>query len=133
MNKSQVMITRMHMCRHFLITQEKMEEICKRKGLLKESVNDDIEALFADLQLGKKPKARSGSYFLPKLTQEEKELAEKKDLNYLETFSSLNPNIDHDEMRSSESKSMYVREWCTRDTTIVKNPMFQDQDVRNVP
>ena len=133
MKKSQVMITRMHMCRNFLITKEKMKDMCKGQGMLKESVNDDIEALFADLQLGRNPKARSCTYFLPKLTHVEKDLVEKKDPNYLKTFSSYEPTINDDEMRSSESKSMYVRGWCTRDTTIVKNPMFQDQDVSNVP
>ena len=127
------MITEIRLCRHFLITKEKMEEICKGQGLLKESVNDDIEALFADLQLGNKPKAESSTYFLPKLTHEEKKLVEKKDSNYLETFSSLNPNIDDDEMRSSESKSMFVRGWCARKTYILQNPMFQDQDVSSGP
>lgn len=128
-----VMITRMYMCRHFLITKEKMEDMCKGQGLLKESVTDDIEALFADLQLGYEYESYSSTYFLPKLTSEEKELVQKKDSNYLETFSSLNPSIDDDEMKSSESKSMYVRGWCTRDTYIIENPMFQDEDVSNMP
>lgn len=127
------MVTRMHMCRHFLITKEKMDDICKGQGLMKESANDDIEELFADLQLGNEPKTTSYTYFLPKLTHKEKKLAEKKDSKYLETFSSLNPSIDDDEMNSSESKSMFVRGWCTRKTYTIENPMFQDEDTSNMP
>ena len=127
-----VLVTMMYMCRSFLITKERMEDICKGKGMFKESVNDDIEALFEDIQLGNKLKTCSCTYFLPKLTHKEKELVEKKDSNYLKTFFEDKPTIDDEEMRSSESKSMYVRGLCTRETYKMENPMLLDEDVRNV-
>ena len=126
------MVTLMYMCRHFLITKEKMEDICKGQGRLKQSANDDIEALFADLQLGNEPRSYSNTYFLPKLTHKEKQLVEKRDSNYLKTFSLLNPYIDENEMKMSESKSMYVRAWCTRETYIMENPIIQEENVSNV-
>ena len=35
-------------------------------------------------------------------------------------------------MKMSESKSMYVRAWCTRETYIMENPIIQEEDVSNV-
>ena len=54
------MVTQIYMLRNFLITKETMEEICLGKsdwnGIpLKESVNDDLETVFENLQLGIEP------------------------------------------------------------------------------
>ena len=50
-----VMVTMMSMYRWYLISKEQMESYCKGQETKKESVNDDLEFLFHDLQLGSKP------------------------------------------------------------------------------
>ena len=66
-----------------------------------DSVNDDLESLLEDLRLRNEPKEKSFTYFLPKLTEEEMELVERKDPIYLE-FGSLNPDMNESEMKLSK-------------------------------
>ena len=70
-----------------LIRKEDMENYCNGKEYLDQtSINDDLELLIEDLRLGKEPSEDVRTYFLPKLTEEELELVEKKDLRYLQTL-----------------------------------------------
>ena len=112
-----VMVTMMDMMRRFLITKEEMENYCKGKKHEKNSVNDDLESLFEDLQLGKEPVYGSTTYFLPKLTKHELKLVERKDPSYLKNFIyRVNADVEEAEMKLSESKSKYVRGFCYRQT-----------------
>ena len=82
-----VMVTIISLERWKLITKEAMEDYCKGEEAEKVSVNDDLESFFEDLRLGKEPPHQSVfTYFLPKLTEEEMELVERKDTSYLQTF-----------------------------------------------
>ena len=108
------MVTKINMWRWRLITKEAMEKFTKGEDIFgrKDSVNDDLESFFEDLRLGKKPKKEVWTYFLPKLTEEEMELVEQKDPNYLLTFyeryNGRNPDVPEDEMRLSESDSKFL-------------------------
>ena len=124
-------VTGIYMFRHLLITKEKMEDTCLGKNevfgiLRKESINDDIESVYASIQLGEKPEPLALTYFLPKLTQRELELIETKDEDYLQTFRFKYPDVDEKEMKLSESNSKYVKVDCWRRTITVENPSFPD-------
>ena len=116
-----VMVTSIHSRRWELITKEKMESFCKGKEDLKESVNDDIESLFENIQLEKEPDETVETYFLPMLTDEELELVERKDKRFLRTFYSPNPDVDKSEMRLSESHRKYVKALSWRRTFGIEN------------
>ena len=128
-------ITQICMLRFFLITKEKMEEICLGKsdwggyqpGILpKESVNDDLESVFEKFQHGRELEQFADTYFLPKLTHEELELVEKTDQDYFRSFYRFkNPDVKDEEMKSSESNSKYVFGYCGRWTYRVDKPTFQ--------
>ena len=150
-----VLVTTIYMYRDLLITKENMEHICKGKAYRKddhryqdeynfeynfeygnhvgntsryeESVGDDLELYFNDLQLGREPTSWNWTYFLPELTQDELKLVEEKNKDYFETFFwSTNPDVDEDEMKSSTSSSKYVSGYCRRKTFRI--PTFQDMD-----
>ena len=72
------MVTTLDMWRRNLITKEKMIDFCKGKESRKESVNDDLESFFEDIQLGKNRNDFVRTYFLPKLTEDELDLVEEK-------------------------------------------------------
>ena len=117
-----VMVTRIYLDRHNLITNEKMESFCKGKKYEKDSVNDDLESLFANIRLGKEPDENVYTYFLPKLTEEELELVERRDTNYLQTFEwGKYADVDETEMMLSESDSKYVYGQSRRITFVIKN------------
>ena len=61
------------------------------------------------------------TYFLPKLTQEELELVQRRDTSYLKTFSSWYPDVDKTEMMLSESDSKYVKGYSWRKTFVIEN------------
>ena len=134
-----VMVTSIYMLRIKLITKENMENYCTGKEYATNSINDDIELLFEDLRLGKAPSEIVQTYFLPKLTEEELELVEKKDSHYLQTFSTSqylyisaiqnmirwgsrdHPDVSEAEMKASESKSKFLQGKCYRRTYTIKN------------
>ena len=120
----QVMFTNIYMRRYNLITKEKMENYCKGKEDKKESVNDDLESLFQDIQSGKELNVVNHTYFLPKLTQKELKLAEQKDLLYSKTFkwNLLHFDVDETEMLMSESKSKFACGGCHRQIFKIENP-----------
>ena len=72
-----VMVTKINLCRSNLtcmygcITKAEMESYCKGEKSMEDSVNDDLESLFEDLQLEKEPDEVANTYFLPKLTGKE--------------------------------------------------------------
>ena len=112
-----VMLTGIYMRRWNLITKEAMEKYCKGEKNEKDSVNDDLESLFEDLRLGKEPKKRAWTYFLPKLTEEEMELVEKKDTSYLKTFY-LGDMKEKREKIQSDSK--FIQGRCVRRTFTIE-------------
>ena len=117
-----VMMTIIFMRRWNLITKEKMEHYCNGKEYEKDSVNDDLEKLFEDIQLGKKPDGYVPTYFLPKLTKEELDLVERKDEDFMQTFNwNMDADVNKAEMMLSESYSKYIRGFCTRNTLTIEN------------
>ena len=118
-----VMVTIIDMWRLNLITKEAMENYCKGKRIQKNSVNDDLESLFDDLRLGRQPLEYCPTYFLPKLTKEELKAVERKDPDYLKTFSLAgNADVPEAEMKLSESDSKFVKAYGSRITFTINNP-----------
>ena len=75
----------------------------------KESVNDDLESLFENARLDKEPDKYVRTYFLPKLTKEELKLVERKDNDFMSTFSSqMDADVNKAEMILSESNAKFV-------------------------
>ena len=120
-----VMLTRIDLYRRELITKEEMESYCKGEKDEKDSVNDDLESLFENIRLGKESDEFVKTYFLPKLTEEELELVERRDRTYLQTLSEgafgRNPDVAQTEMMLSESDSKYVYATSHRRTFVIKN------------
>ena len=99
-----------------------MESYCKGDENEKDSVNDDLESLFENIRLGKEPNEDVTTYFLPKLTQKELALVERRDTRYLQTFREGNSaDVDKTEMMLSESDSKYVRGFSWRSTFVIEN------------
>ena len=120
------MLTSIHMSRLDLATKEAMEKYCKGEEDMKDSVNDDLESFFDDLRLGKKPDEYVENYFLPKLTEEEIELVERKDISYLRTFRLSVPDVREAQMKLSESDSKFVRGYGYRRTFTIENTSLQN-------
>ena len=115
-------MTSIYLRRWILITKEKAKSYCKGEKDEKDSVNDDLESLFEKIRLGKEPNEYVNTYFLPKLTEEELELIERRDTSYFHTFTvSWNPDVDKFEMMLSESESKYVKGESRRRTFVLKN------------
>ena len=81
-----VMVTKIYINKIELISKEETDNYYKGREYEKDSVSDDIESLLKDLRLRKEPDEEVGIHFLPKLTEEEMELVERKDTSYLQTF-----------------------------------------------
>ena len=112
-----VMVTSINLRRWELISKEEMESYCKGEKPQKDSVNDDLESLFETIRLGEKPDEKVRSYFLPKLTEEELDLVERRDPSYFQTFQSS-------EMMLSETDSkynLYVKGISRRKTFVIEN------------
>ena len=120
-NIKKVMVTRIHMWRSHLITKEEMKNFCNEKEYEKDSVNDDLENLLNDIQLGKKPDDYVQTYFLPELTREEMRLVERKDNDFMSTFRRIFADVDKAVMMLSESDSIFVRGYGYRQTFTVEN------------
>ena len=117
-----VMVTRIYLERMQLITKEKTESYYKGGKYEKESVNDDLESFFENIRLGKETEYECAvTYFLPKLTENELELAARRDTSYLQSFSEWNPDVNETEMMLSESDSKYVRGLSVRRTFVIEN------------
>ena len=116
-----VMVTSIYMYRRNLITKEKMASYCSGEEKEKYSVNDDLESFLENIRLGKEPDEEVTTYFLPKLTEEELELVERRDTSYLHTLWYSNPDGQEAEMMLSESDSKYVYGLSTRRTFVIEN------------
>ena len=128
-----VMVTMIHGRRSWLITKEKMENYCKGKENLKKSVNDDIEQLLENIQLGKELNETFWTYYLPKLTKEELVLVEKRDNEFMRTFSyGMDADVDKAEMILSESDSKYVMGFFRRETFTIENS-YPEESIENKP
>ena len=126
-NIKSVMVTLITMWRQMLITKESMEKCCKGEMGEKDSVNDDIESLFEYLRLGKERAGWIYTYFLPKLTDEEKRLVDRKDTSYLETFY-FSDSCVYEAMELSESDSKFVRGIGCRKTFTIKNTSYKSRN-----
>ena len=115
------MVTRIYLDRYDLITKEKMESYCKREKMIKNSVNNDLESLFENIRFGKEPHEDVMTCFLPKLTEKELEMVERRDTSYLQTFRWPNPDVDETEMMLSDSDSKYLRGYSFRRTFVIEN------------
>ena len=127
-------MTRIYMERWRLITKKAMVKYCKGEKDRKISVNDDLESLFEDLQLGKEPdKYEHLTYFLPKLTEKEMKSVERKDTTFLQSFYLSHPDVEEVEMNRSESDSKsdsksdleFVGGYGWRRTFTIKNSSAQ--------
>ena len=116
-----VMVTSIQLYRRNLITKEKMESYCMGEERTKNSVNDDLESLLENILLGKELDEVVVTYFLPKLTKEELEWAERRDTSYFQTFRALIPDVGETEMMLSESESKYVYGISSRRTFVIEN------------
>ena len=103
-----------------------MEKYSKGEKYEKNSVNDDLESLFEDIRHGIEPDEEVSTYFLPKLTEEEMKLVERKDATYLQSFKFSNPDIEEAEMLLSESDSKFVQGWGRRRTFTIENSASQN-------
>ena len=85
----------------------------------KESIDDDLEAFYHDLEIGKTSESSSNTYFLPKLTEKEQQLVDDNDLNYFKSLRSENADVDKIEMQLSTSESKFVRGQAWRKTSVI--------------
>ena len=101
-----------------------MEDYWLGKKDDKDSVGDDLESLLVDqkFQLGRKIGSWKHAYFLPKLTEAELELVERKDENYMETFyHGQVAVVEEAKMKVSESDSKFVLGTSYRKTFTIEN------------
>ena len=122
------LLTGLHMVRRKLVTKEKAKQAYEGKlknekdwKLYKQSIGDDLEAFFENLQSQKEIRYETvGSFFLPKLTENELKLVEQRNEQHLSTYSrhyyQKNPDVDPEEMKKSDSRSKYVYGRCWRET-----------------
>ena len=120
-----VMMTSVDMWRQNMITKEKMEKTYQGKEDThrKKSVNDDLESFLEDLRCGKEPDETVSTYFLPKLTEEELELVERKDRSFLRTFELRDPRVKKAESMLSESDSRFVYGLSWRKTFTIEDSL----------
>ena len=116
-----VMVTRISLVINGLIMKEDMENYYNGKKKQKESINDDLDAFFHNLKLGKDAVEKAETYHLPKLTEEELEFIERGSPGYLRNF--LNKNNFHfagTEMVLIESDSIWLEGWFFRRTYTIR-------------
>ena len=124
MKITSLMMTSIYIQRREIISKEAMEDHYKGylTDRLRDSVNDDIESLMENLRLGIEPDNQwVYTYFLPKLTEEEMELAEKRDYTYEQTFWLGMPDVREEIMKLSKSDSKFTRVLGRRRTFTIKN------------
>ena len=128
--------------RDLLITKEKRKLICSGNGYRQKdhetpmggdsyenSVADDLELFYDNIQLGRKPVSLAWTYFSPELTPKEMELVEKRDQEYMRSFKMLNnADVNKTEMNLSASSSKYVIAYCRRRTIAIDSQNFSDEN-----
>ena len=111
-----LMVTSMSMSRFCLITKERRDELyLGRERMFKESINDSIETLLGNIRLGHQPNETLLLYFTPRLTDEEMQLIERKDPDYLQSFR-IPEDVNEASMKNSESDYKFCETMCTRTT-----------------
>ena len=124
--------------RDLLITKEKLKLISGGKGYRQKdhetrtggvtyenSVGDDLELFYDDIQGGDRPRSMAWTYFSPELTLNEMELVEKKDEEYMRSFKLFNnADVNETEMKESSSSSKYVSGYCRRKTIAIDSQNF---------
>ena len=93
------------------------------------SVNDDLESLFKDLRLRKKPHKQVDTYFFPRLTEEELKLLEKRDTTCQQRRQLIRSLCfrlmwDPDHFRN-ESDSRFIHGCARRKTYTIANGSLQ--------
>ena len=84
------------------------------------SINEDLEWFLGNLQTEEEIKTEDVlSFFLPKLTKNELELVEEKNVDYMKTFSFESPDVVPEEMKKSDSKDKYLQGQCLRRTKLL--------------
>ena len=133
-------LTMLCMVRGNLVTKETVTKAAegKLKNELgwkneKQSINDDLERLFINLQNQKEVKEELVvSFFTPKLTNEEMKLVQERNQEHLRTYLDHrlggNPDVDEEEMKKSDSQSKYVHGRCGRITI----PLEKNQKYCNI-
>ena len=84
-----------------------------------ESIDDDLETFYRDLQNGRKSESSSNTYYSLKLSEKELKLVDENDINYFKSFRSENPDVDKVEMQNSTSESKFVKGQAWRKTSII--------------
>ena len=117
------------MMREKLITKQAMDRFCKGKEWPIESINDDLESLFEDIRLDKRLKTKSETYFLPRLTEDELDLVERRDFKYLNNF--LNYMVDGVSLYMVKNRAHldgveFKQHHCWRKTYTLSNPLPQN-------
>ena len=117
-----IIVTNISMERVCLITKEDMENFCNGNERQKESMTDNLESFFEDIRVGKATDADIGTYFLPKLTDEELEMVERKDEDFMDTFwnSMDDADVREAKMKLSESNSKFVLGYGWRGTATIE-------------
>ena len=125
------------MMRASLVTKETMKALYKGELRNDEpwmhyegSMNDDLEDFFINLQNQEEmTEEEVVTFFLPKLSEEELKLVEKRNEEHLESYDhflfDLDPDVDPDEMKKSNSRSKYVDTECCRRTLFLHPKKFQ--------
>ena len=122
------LLTVLNMYRWKVVTKEKVKQAYEGKlkndeewNDYQQSIGDDLDTFFTNLQSQKEIKNEVvGRFFLPKLTEDELKLVEQRNEQHLSTYSEhyfqLNPDVDPEEMKKSDSRSKYVVGRCKRKT-----------------
>ena len=125
-------LTMLTMWRRKLVTKETVKLAYKGKlradeewNKFERSINDDLETFFINLQNRKIIKSETvGSFFTPNLTEEEIKLVEGRNEQHLSTYlfycAGINPEVDIDELKRSDSRSIFVQVGCSRTTMPLK-------------
>ena len=134
-------LTALIMGRWNLVTKEKVKKAAEGKlkndedwGYYEGSINDDLERFLINLQNQKEVEYEEvHSFFTPKLTNEELKLVQEGNEEHLKTYRTydiegLNPDVDVEEMKKSDSKSKYVHGRCWRRTILLRLETSEDED-----
>ena len=142
--------------RSCVITKKEVEDHCKGKFDVKNSIHDDLDLFFERICLGEEPEEIVRTYFFPKLSKKETKLFEAKDKDFMSTLSNAkrhlfenisskeisllprpsrseadseaDPEIDLDQriIEKQESKSKYIRGICQRRTFLINQNKEND-------
>ena len=96
----------------------------------KESIDDDLEAFYHDIEIGKTSESSSNTYFLPLFTEEEQKLVEKEGLNYYYESANFLPPANYFKEKKirkpKKTESMFVRGQAWRITSIIDPSLTQN-------